>query len=238
MVRLEGVSKVYSGRRNEVRALDEVNLHVEQGEFVAVKGPSGSGKSTLLLTIGAMVHPTAGRVLVADTDVYSLSSRDRASFRAKNIGFVFQMFHLVPYLSVLENVLVPTLAAARPETAEGGCATRTDGAPARARELLERFGMSDRIDHRPAELSTGERQRVAMARALLNRPRLILADEPTGNLDPDNAAEVMNYLEEFHRDGGTVLIVTHEQAVEQHTQRIVLIRQGRVEDLTQQAAPS
>ena len=219
MVHLDGVSKIYRGPRGEVRALDGVSLHVEPGEFVAVKGPSGSGKSTLLLTVGGMVRPTDGRVVVADTDVYSLTARRRAQFRAENIGFVFQMFHLVPYLTVLENVLLPTLT---------GAASRGDRE--QALELLERFRMTDRTDHRPAELSTGERQRVAMARALLNHPRLILADEPTGNLDPDNAAEVMSYLSQFHQGGGTIVMVTHEQATEGRAQRTIFIREGVLQD--------
>ena len=218
MVHLEGISKIYRGPQGEVRALDGVDLHVAKGEFVAIKGPSGSGKSTLLLTIGGMVHPTTGRVLVADTDVYALSGRQRGRFRARNIGFVFQMFHLVPYLSVLENVLLPTLADAEAK-----------GDRARAVKLLDRFRLRDRLDHKPTELSTGERQRVAMARALLNQPGFILADEPTGNLDPDNAAEVMSYLAGFHREGGTILMVTHEQAAEGYAQRTILIRGGRLE---------
>ena len=219
MIRLEDVTKVYAGPRAEVHALDGVRLHVERGEFVAIKGPSGSGKSTLLLTVGGMVRPTDGQVVVADTDLYALTPSARARFRAETVGFVFQMFHLVPYLSVLENVLVP--AVARPWA---------DDARARAAELIARFGIADRADHKPAELSTGERQRVAMARALLNRPALLLADEPTGNLDPDSAADVMTYLTEFHRDGGTVVFVTHEVPTEQYAQRTVYMRSGRIEE--------
>jgi len=193
MIHLDDVSKVYPRAQGEVRALDSIALDVAAGDFVAIKGPSGSGKSTLLLTIGGMVRPTSGRVVVADTDLCALSGRARARFRAEHIGFVFQMFHLVPYLTVLENVL-------------------------------------PRTEHKPAELSTGERQRVAMARALLNQPRLILADEPTGNLDPDNAAEVMAYFDEFHQGGGTVLMVTHEQVAEGHAHRTILIRDGKLEE--------
>ena len=217
MIRLKDVTKVYRGPQGEVRALDGVSLHVAPGEFVAVKGPSGSGKSTLLLAVGGMARPTGGTVSVDGTDVYALSGPARASFRALKVGFVFQMFHLVPYLSVLENVLLPTLAKAA-----------GDGR-ARAVELIERFGLGHRLGHKPAELSTGERQRVAMARALLNRPRLILADEPTGNLDPDSSRDVMGYLAEFHRDGGTILFVTHEDLAEDYAQRTIRIRQGKLE---------
>jgi putative ABC transport system ATP-binding protein len=218
MVELEDVTKLYEGPGGQVSALAEVSMRVEPGEFVAIKGPSGSGKSTLLLTVGGMVRPTRGRVLIAGADVYALAPSARAKFRAENIGFVFQMFHLVPYLSVLENVLLPTLA--KREGRDG-----QDGALA----LLERFGLSHRLHHRPAELSIGERQRVAMARALLNRPKLLLADEPTGNLDPDNATEVMDYLTEFHGEGGTVVVVTHEELAEKYAQRTVHIGEGRIE---------
>ncbi len=217
MVRLENVTKTYRGPQGEVRALDGVSLRVAAGEFVAIKGPSGSGKSTLLLAVGGMARPTSGTVTVDGTDVYALSGPARASYRAEKVGFVFQMFHLVPYLSVLENVLLPTMARAAEDGRE------------RAVELIERFGLGHRIGHKPAELSTGERQRVAMARALLNRPRLILADEPTGNLDPDSAHDVMGYLAEFHREGGTIIFVTHEDRAEQYAQRTIRIREGKLD---------
>ncbi|NOZ20795.1 MAG: ABC transporter ATP-binding protein [Planctomycetes bacterium] len=217
MIRLENVSKVYRKQNDDIRALDDVDLSVEKGEFLCVKGPSGSGKSTLLLTMGGMVRPTEGKVLVDGADVYAISGHERAVFRAQNIGFVFQMFHLIPYLTVIENVLVPALAAGRkPDRAE-------------AEALLKRFNMTDRLRHRPSELSTGERQRVAMARALLNKPQLILADEPTGNLDPDNTGEVMGYLTEFHGNGGTVVVVTHEELTAEHANRVVHLKEGRIE---------
>ncbi len=217
MIKLENVSKVYQGANGEVRALDDVSLSVEKGEFVAVRGPSGCGKSTLLLTVGAMVRPTEGRVLLSGEDVYGMSVSQRARLRADKIGFVFQMFHLVPYLDALENVLVPTLAGAR-------------GGRAEALELLARLQLSHRLHHRPAELSTGERQRCALARALLNRPEIILADEPTGNLDPDNAAQVMQYLGNFHREGGTMLLVSHDPLADQYAQRVLRLDQGRVQE--------
>ena len=216
MVEVEAATKVYRGPQGKVRALDGVDLKVGEGEFVAVRGASGSGKSTLLLAIGGMVRPTSGRVVVAGTDLYALSPGQRARFRAENIGFVFQLFHLVPYLSVLENVLLPSLAVPGND--------RRDAAAA----LLERFGLAGRLHHRPSELSIGERQRAAMARALLNRPRLILADEPTGNLDPDNAAEVMKHLADLHREGATIVVVTHEEVVARYAQRTVSLQGGRV----------
>ncbi len=216
MIELETVSKVYRGRDGEVRALDEVNLSVERGEFVVVRGPSGSGKSTLLLTIGGLSRPSKGRVLVERKDLYAISGRERAAFRAKSIGFVFQMFHLLPYLSVLENVLVATIPGGR----QGG---RTE-----AIEILERLQMRDRLHHRPPELSTGERQRVAVARAFLNRPSIVLADEPTGNLDPENAAIILGYLSDFHKAGGTVVLVTHEKLADPLAQKVVLLSAGRI----------
>lgn len=215
MIRLTDVSKVYRKSGKEIRALDGLSLSVSRGEFVAVRGASGSGKTTLLLTTGGMIRPTAGQVLLDGEDLYSLPARRRARLRGEKIGFVFQMFHLVPYLNVWENVLLPTLAGARPEQTA-------------AHEMVDRLGLTDRLGHRPAELSTGERQRVALARALLTRPKLILADEPTGNLDPDNAEQVMDYLAQFHQDGGTVLLVTHHELADRHAQKTFHLDHGRI----------
>jgi len=215
VIRLTDVSKIYLKDGREIRALDDFSLHVEKGEFVVVRGPSGSGKTTLLLTVGGMIGPSSGTVAVDGRDVYAMSARERASWRAQTVGFVFQMFHLVPYLNVLENVLVPQVAGAK--------ASRRD-----ALDLLERFGVSHRLRHDPGELSTGERQRVAVARALLNRPGLVLADEPTGNLDPDSAATIMDYLADYHREGGTILLVTHEAVASGYGQRTVEIGGGDV----------
>ncbi len=208
MIELADVSKLYRKSGEDVVALGPMNLSVARGEFVAVRGPSGSGKTTLLLMVGGMIRPTGGEVRVGGVDVYGLSARERCRWRARTVGFVFQMFHLLPYANVLENVLTPMLA--------GAAVT-----PRGALELLDRFGLSDRIKHRPSELSTGERQRVAIARALLNRPPLVLADEPTGNLDPDNAAAVMGHIADYHARGGTVLLVTHESVAAGPAQRVV-----------------
>lgn len=216
MIALEQVSKTYHKGAEQVRALDEVSLSVAQGEFVAVHGASGSGKSTLLLTVGGMIRPTEGRVLFDGQEIYRLSASQRAALRAGKVGFVFQMFHLVPYLNVLENVLAPALTGARFSRQE-------------AVELLERLQLAERLHHRPAELSAGERQRVAIARALIKRPALILADEPTGNLDPTNSAQVMNDLAEFHRDGGTLLVVSHDPLADQYAQRTLHLQRGRIQ---------
>ncbi len=216
MIQLENVSKVFATPRGEVRALDDVSLQIGEGEFVAICGASGCGKSTLLSLAGGLALPTAGRVTVAGQGVSQMSAAERAAFRADHLGFVFQLFHLLPYLSVVDNVLVAATRQTRATARQRGC------------ELLERFGLGDRLSHRPGELSVGQRQRVAMARALLNRPRLLLADEPTGNLDPANAAALLDLLSEYQREGGTVLLVTHEAYAAERAQRTVTMHEGRI----------
>jgi len=218
MIRLEDVCKVYNTAHGEVRALDNLTLDVAHGEFVAVRGPSGCGKSTLLTLIGGLAVPTSGTVTVAGDIISEMSASSRAEYRAKNIGFVFQLFHLLPYLNVLDNVLV---------AASDGTAL---GARDYAAELLERFGLAERISHRPGQLSAGERQRVAMARALLNRPSLLLADEPTGNLDPENAGKLLDLLATLVEDGLTILLVTHEEHAAKYAQRTISLRSGRLEE--------
>jgi len=215
MIRLDGVSKHYGSGDDQVRALDGVSIEVGADEFVAVRGASGSGKSTLLLAIGGMIRPSAGVVELDGRDIYAMSGRQRARIRAERIGFVFQMFHLVPYLTALENVLVNTLA--------GAAVTRAD-----AISVLENLEMGDRLTHRPSQLSAGERQRVALARALIKRPDILLADEPTGNLDPENSRQVMSHFAQFHEAGGAVIIVTHEPIVEEYAQRTFHLTAGRL----------
>ncbi len=217
MIHLEDVSKVYQTKDGPVEALSGVSLDVNAGEFVAVRGPSGCGKSTLMMLIGGLTVPTEGRVIVGDEDLPAATPSRRAAFRAERVGFVFQMFHLLPYLTVLDNVA----SAAQPgRKAEAG---------KRADELLRQFDLAQRLNHRPAELSAGERQRVAIARALVNRPDLILADEPTGNLDPDSAAVVLDLLAGVHRDGATVLLVTHQEQAAGYAERTVSLRGGQIE---------
>jgi putative ABC transport system ATP-binding protein len=216
MIHLEEITKTYTTADGPVHALSGVSLDVDPGEFIVVRGPSGCGKSTLLTIVGGLGRPSSGHVRVVGEDVVALSSAARARFRARQVGFVFQMFHLLPYLTVLENVVA---------AAQGG---EHSAARRRGRELLERFHLGRRLRHRPAELSAGERQRVAVARAMVNRPPLILADEPTGNLDPDNAAEVLELLADFHRQGGTVLLVTHDEPAAEYAQRTVLLRDGLI----------
>jgi putative ABC transport system ATP-binding protein len=216
MIDLERVTKEFSTTDGAVRALHALTFHVDDGEFVAVRGPSGCGKSTLLSLVGGLAVATEGRVTVAGRDLAAMTAAERAEFRAQHVGFVFQLFHLLPYLSVLDNVVVAATPQSRGEAAE------------RAREMLGRFNLSDRLSHRPGQLSVGQRQRVAMARALLNRPQLLLADEPTGNLDPENAAAVLDIMTEFHHAGGTILMVTHEVHATQRAQRVVEMEQGAV----------
>ncbi len=216
MVALQDVTKIYRTGRREVTALDGVTLRVETGEFVVIRGPSGSGKTTLLMIASSMLDPTSGRVVVDGHDLRQLSPTEKQRFRARHIGFIFQMFHLVPYLNVIENVIFAAGAAAVPD------------ASARAAALLEQLGMEHRVGHRPFELSAGEQQRVAIARALLNHPRLLLADEPTGNLDRESAAAVLGHLAGFHRAGGTVILASHQPETEPLADRVVSLAEGKI----------
>ncbi len=186
-----------------------------------MRGPSGCGKSTLLALIGGLARPTSGKVVVDGLNVATMSAAERAAFRAANVGFVFQLFHLLPYLDILQNVML----ASSPENRRQ--------AQDRALELLSRFGLQGRLHHRPAQLSAGERQRVAMARALLNAPTLLLADEPTGNLDPENAENVLQILADFHTEGGTIVLVTHDERAAAKAQRTIQLRAGRLDDAAQ-----
>jgi ABC-type lipoprotein export system ATPase subunit len=216
LVEIRKVAKTYRGSSQSVRALEDVSFSVDSGQFFAVEGPSGCGKTTLLLIAGGLLAPDAGDVLIDGDNPYGMSADRRARFRAAKIGFVFQQFHLVPYLTVLDNVLAPTIAA------------RAPGAAERARELIARFGLEHRMHHVPSELSTGERQRTALARALLNRPKLLLADEPTGNLDRENGEAVLGYLADFVSDGGAVLLVTHDALAVQQAGHVLRMRNGRL----------
>ena len=212
---VENLSKSFPDAAEEVHAVIDVTLEIAGGEFVALRGPSGCGKSTLLMAAGGLLEPSGGSVSVLGTDLYSLNQDGRARFRAENIGFVFQQFHLIPYLDVRDNILAASLATGA-------------GDEERANQLLEHFGLTHRARHVPAALSTGEKQRAAMARALFNNPKLILADEPTGNLDRDNAESLLEQLSTFTNDGGSVLLVTHDARVEGHTDRTVEISEGRL----------
>lgn len=209
------LGKSFPSAAGEVHAVRDVSLELAAGELVALRGPSGCGKSTLLMAAGGLLEPTSGSVEINGTDLYSLGQDGRAQFRAENIGFVFQQFHLIPYLDVRDNILAASLATARAED------ERVD-------ELLEIFGLEQRAHHVPAALSTGEKQRTAMARALLNNPKLILADEPTGNLDQDSAEALLEQLSAFTDKGGAVLLVTHDARVDNHAGRTIEISDGNL----------
>jgi ABC-type lipoprotein export system ATPase subunit len=216
MIQFEHVHKTYRRATSEVAAISDLSFSVDEGEFIAVRGPSGCGKSTLLSLAGGLVLPTQGRILIDGQPVSEMTAAQRSSFRGEKIGFVFQMFHLLPYLTIIENVVVAGSEVASAAVGE------------RAETLLSDFGLTDRLSHRPGELSAGERQRVALARALLNRPRLLLADEPTGNLDPENASGVLELLAQFHKQGGTILLVTHDDRAAAYADRSLALDQGRL----------
>lgn len=208
MLRFESVTRRYQTSHGPVVALDTVNLEVDRGAFVVVKGPSGCGKSTLLLHAGGMLRPSQGKVWVDGQDLYALDNTRRGAFRGEHIGFIFQMFHLLPYLNVYDNISL------------GAAQLKSD-----IDSLIDRLGLADRRLHKPGALSAGEKQRTAVARALVRRPKLVLADEPTGNLDPDNAARVMQYLHDYQQQGGTVLVVTHGDDADAYaTQTVQLVR--------------
>lgn len=213
MIELQGVSKVFETKQGEVRALDDVSWTMPKGRFIALRGHSGSGKSTLLSLVGGLANPTSGKVLVNGSEISAMSPAERAAFRAEKIGFVFQMFHLLPYLTVLDNVLVAAKSVGETEQA--------------ATDMLTQFGLAKRLQHKPSELSAGERQRTAMARAMMNNPTLLLADEPTGNLDPTNASEVMKLIKEYHQKGGSVLLVTHDDDSAACAEEVIELDQGK-----------
>ncbi len=218
MIQLETVTKTYNGRSVPVHALRDVNLQISEGEFVAVMGPSGSGKSTLLTVLGAMNPPSQGRVVVDRIEVYGLNVERQADFRHEYVGFVFQQLQLLPYLTAQENVLL-SLAIARLPKAEK---------LVRAREALARVGLQGKEDRLPYQLSGGEQGRVAVARAIVNQPPLLLADEPTGNLDRTTGEQVLALLRELNIDGQTVIMVTHDSQAASYAGRIVQILDGQI----------
>ena len=204
---------------DEVAAVDGVNFDLKKGDFVALHGPSGCGKSTLLLMTGTLLSPDEGSVEIAGKNPYDLPIKARSNFRAEHVGFVFQQFHLIPYLNVMENVMAGELAEVAGKNAEE-----------RAGELLERFGLSDRLGHVPSTLSIGEQQRVALARALVRSPDLLLADEPTGNLDRENSEIILGILSEFAQDGGAVLMVTHDDRAREAAEKSLQMNSGKLVD--------
>ncbi|MBP7056561.1 MAG: ABC transporter ATP-binding protein [Candidatus Omnitrophica bacterium] len=217
MIKAHNISKKFRTRHSRVDALKNVSLQIDKGDFVSITGPSGSGKSTLLLTLGGMSAPHEGQVIWKDESVYDWGLRKRAEWRAKTVGFMFQTFNLIPYLSVFENVAIA-------ERLSGKQAVDTD----KIVGILERMKLGDRLEHLPRELSVGQQQRVAMARALVKDPQLILADEPTGNLDPKAAAGILDILREINNEGKTVVLITHDPHTAGIAKRNIRIEDGQV----------
>ncbi|EJL6289544.1 ABC transporter ATP-binding protein [Vibrio cholerae] len=218
LVELQQICKHYTSGQNVVKALDGVDLTIRQGEFLAILGPSGSGKSTLMNVLGCLDKPTAGRYQLDGHPVDSLSTQQLAAIRNQKIGFVFQSFNLLEYASALDNVALPLVYAG----------VKAKDRRRRATELLTRVGLADRLDHKPNQLSGGQKQRVAIARALINQPQILLADEPTGALDSKSGAEIEALFNELHREGRTIIVVTHDNELAKRTKRIVTIRDGQV----------
>ena len=218
LIKLEKVTKTYSMGEVEVQALRGIDLDIKKGEFVAIIGPSGSGKSTLMHIIGLLDTPTSGKVFLQEKNVSKLSEEERAVLRNKHLGFVFQSFNLLTRTSALENVSLPLIYSGANKD------TRTK----RGKEVLEEVGLSDRINHTSAQLSGGEQQRVAIARALVNDPSLVLADEPTGNLDSKSGKEIMNLLANLNKKGNTIVLVTHELDIAKGAKRTIEIVDGKI----------
>ena len=216
-LRATNVHKTFAGPKgSSVAAVNDMNLEIASGEFVAMGGSSGCGKSTILLIAGGLLRPDQGELEIMGTRPYEVDSTRRASIRSQYIGFVFQQFHLVPYLDALDNVLAPTLARSLPDAED------------KAMALLENFGLTERRHHVPSALSVGEQQRVALARALLLEPKLLLADEPTGNLDPENTDSILDHLVAFAKEGGAVLMVTHDDLAANRASRSIRMEKGSI----------
>lgn len=219
IIHLEDITRHFQVGTITVKALNGINISIKKNEFVALMGPSGSGKSTLMNLLGCLDTPTAGRYDLNGNDVSTMNDNELAEIRNKEIGFIFQTFNLLPRSTALENVMLPQIYAGISKTER-----KTN-----AENALNKVKLSDRMDHRPNELSGGQRQRVAIARALVNNPSMILADEPTGNLDSKTSYEIMGLLEEIHKAGNTIVVVTHEEDIALHAHRVIRLRDGIVE---------
>lgn len=219
VIAINNITKFYHVGTETVKALQGVSLTINKGEYVAIMGPSGSGKSTLMNMIGALDTPTGGQYILNGTDVSRLSDDSLADIRNKEIGFVFQTFNLLPRYTALENAMLPLIYAGVPKHVR----------VKRGEEVMHKVGLTDRMSHRPNEMSGGQRQRVAVARALVNNPSIILADEPTGNLDSKTSVDIMRLFDEIHQSGNTIILVTHEEDIARHAHRIIRLRDGLIE---------
>lgn len=224
IIETHDLKKIYGMGEASVTALDGVSIRVKPGEFIAIMGPSGSGKSTLMHILGCLSRPTSGQYILDDEDVSTLNNKQLADIRNRKIGFVFQAYNLLPRTTALRNVILPLMYDRMDhKTAEEN--------EARARAMLERVGLGDRMDHEPQELSGGQQQRVAIARALVNNPVILIGDEPTGNLDSRSGEEIMDLFHEIHAQGTTIALVTHDPKIAAHTQRTISLQDGKVKEV-------
>ena len=213
MLKAKNITKTYTKNGSSFTALDDVSLNLAEGEFAAIVGPSGSGKSTLLHTVGGLIRPNAGQILFREKDVYAMGNKDADLYRSKSVGFVFQQFHLMPYLTVYENIKM-----ADKETADKKDIER----------FLEKCSLLPLRNKYPSELSVGEKQRTAFVRAIISKPEILLADEPTGNLDPENSQILMSLIADFHKNGSTVLLVTHQSETSKYASRLITLHSGKL----------
>ncbi|PIQ95913.1 MAG: macrolide ABC transporter ATP-binding protein [Nitrospinae bacterium CG11_big_fil_rev_8_21_14_0_20_56_8] len=218
MIEMRDISKVYKNVGFETRVLKGVSLHIQKGEYVSIIGPSGAGKSTLMTIMGCLAQPTSGVYILDGEEVEELNDRELSNIRNEKIGFVFQAFHLLRGVTAFDNVMMPLLYCRKPPK----------DAKRIVEEVLDKVGLGHRMHHTPGQLSGGEQQRVTIARSLVNDPRIILADEPTGNLDSKNGAEIMKFLDQLNREGRTIIIITHDPTVANHARRVLTIRDGQI----------
>lgn len=216
MIHIAKLSKVFHSKKTDVIALNDINLHIEKGSFTLIKGASGCGKSTLLFAIGGMLNPTDGNITINNKDIYALPEKELLKYRSREIGFVFQSYHLIPYLNVEENILLVTKSCSQKLDLSG------------MKQMIEDFDLTDRLLHKPSELSVGEKQRVALLRALLVKPKLLIADEPTGNLDPQNSAVIMMHFALYVKNGGTIIMASHGSEADSIADSIVRMEKGKI----------
>ena len=216
MITIQNLTKIFHSKQSEVLALNKVNLHIQKGEFVLIKGASGCGKSTLLFTLGGMLKPSMGTVCVDGQNLYQLSEKEQQQYRARKIGFVYQSYHLIPYLTILENILLVNHTT-------GVVTTREEVV-----DMARTFHLEDRLNHKPSELSVGEKQRAALMRALIVKPQILIADEPTGNLDPANSAIIMQHFKTFQQQGGTVIMASHGSEADELATVKIAMKEGEI----------